>query len=162
MKKYCLKGLTSLRSVPDRLVFLTALTVMIGAVPAMAANNKITDLEIAKSDRQLELKLSTKGESNSSFYTIRSHNTIEANIFNTSLELPEGNSFKSDSPIAGVKALEINQIDSEHTQILISTEKDANVEHLLEEEGNNLILSLNRVTKAQTLKKEIKEFRKIL
>ena len=175
MKNYCPKASASyencswgkpprphfrapLRFMPDRLVFLTALTVMIGAVPAMAADNKITDLEIAKSDRQLELKLSTKGESDSSFYTIRSHNTIEANIFNTSLELPEGNSFKSESPIAGVKAVEINQIDREHTQILISTEKDADVEHLLEEEGDDLILSLNPITKAQNLKRDIKEF----
>ena len=142
----------------NRLGFLTALTVMITAAPSIAAENKIIDLEIAKNHHQLELKLSATGKNNSSFYTLRGDNTIEANIFNTSLELPEGNSFIEKNPIAGVKALEINQIDSEHTQILISTEKGVPVEHLLEEEGNDLILSLNRVTKAQTLKQEIKEF----
>ena len=157
MKNYFPKGLAS---ASDRLGFLTALTVLITAAPTMAAENKITDLEIAKNDHQLELKLSATGKSDSSFYTLRGKNTIEANIFNTSLDLPEGNSFKSENPIAGVKALEINQIDSEHTQILISTEKGTPVEHLLEEQGGDLILSLNRVTKAQTLKKEIKEFGK--
>ncbi|MEM6614045.1 MAG: secretin N-terminal domain-containing protein, partial [Cyanobacteria bacterium P01_C01_bin.72] len=70
----------------------------------------------------------------------------------------EGNSFKAENPLAGVKALEINQIDSEHTQILITTEKNIPVEHLLTEHGDNLVLSLNRVTKAQTLKQGIKEF----
>ena len=155
MKNYCPKGLAS---ASDRLCFLTALTVLISAAPTMAANNKITDLEIAKNNHQLELKLSATGKEDSSFYTLRRNNIIEANIFNTSLDLPEGNSFKEENPIAGVKALEINQIDSEHTQILISTEKDVAVEHLLEEQGDDLILSLNRVTRAQTLKKEIKEF----
>lgn len=149
MKNYC-----------NRLGFLTALTVLISAAPAMASENKITDIEIAKNNHQLELKLSATGDTDSSFYTLRGDNTIEANIFNTSLDLPEGNSFKSENPIAGIKALEINQIDSEHTQILISTEKGIPVEHLLEEQGDELILSLNRVTKAQTLKKEIKEFGK--
>ena len=146
MKNYC-----------DRLGFFSALAVMITAAPSLAASSTITDIEIAKNNSQLELKLLATDKDDASFYTIRGKNTIEANILNTNLELPEGNSFKSENPIAGVKALEINQIDSEHTQILISTEKDVPVEHLLEEQGDDLVLSLNRETKAQTLKKEIKQ-----
>ncbi|MEM6614135.1 MAG: AMIN domain-containing protein, partial [Cyanobacteria bacterium P01_C01_bin.72] len=166
MKNYCspefLKETTShldpLRSQSGRLGFLTALTVMITAAPTMAAENKITDIEIAKNSHQLELKLSATSKDNASFYTLRGDNTIEANILNTNLDLSEGNSFKAENPLAGVKALEINQIDSEHTQILITTEKNIPVEHLLTEQGDNLVLSLNRVTKAQTLKQGIKEF----
>ncbi|MEL6931191.1 MAG: hypothetical protein AAFO95_21605 [Cyanobacteria bacterium J06600_6] len=100
MKNYCSQGFlknTALHTAPldsafDRLGFLTALTVLITAAPGMAAENKITDLEIAKNNHQLELKLSGS-EVKSSFYTLRGNNTIEANIFNTSLDLPEGNSF---------------------------------------------------------------------
>ena len=157
MKNYCPKGLAPLRSASDRLGFFSALAVMITAAPSLAASSTITDIEIAKNNSQLELKLLANGKNNASFYTLRGKNTIEANILNTNLDLPEGNSFKSENPIAGVKALEINQIDSEHTQILISTEKDVPVEHLLEKQGDDLVLSLNRETKAQTLKKEIKQ-----
>ncbi|PSB09450.1 type II and III secretion system protein [Pleurocapsa sp. CCALA 161] len=123
----------------------------------MAAENKITDLEIAKNNHQLELKLSATNQADASFYTLRGDNIIEANILNTSLDLPEGNSFKQDNPMAGVKALEINQIDNEHTQILISTEANTPVKSLFKQEGDDLILTLNRVTKADTLKQEIKE-----
>ncbi|MBW4533060.1 MAG: type II and III secretion system protein [Pleurocapsa minor HA4230-MV1] len=147
MKNYC-----------DRLGFLTALTVMLTAAPSMAAENKITDLKIAKSNNQLELKLSATNQADASFYTLRGDNTIEANILNTSLDLPEGNSFKEDNPMAGIKALEINQIDNEHTQILISTEANTPVKSLFKQEGDDLILTLNQVTKADTLKQEIKEF----
>ena len=174
MKNYCTKGLAScsiastggtpatafrapLRSTSARLGFFSALAVMITAAPSLAASSTITDIEIAKNNSQLELKLLATGKDDASFYTLHGKNTIEANILNTNLDLPEGNSFKSENPIAGVKALEINQIDSEHTQILISTEKDVPVEHLLEKQGDDLVLSLNRVTKAQTLKKEIEE-----
>jgi type IV pilus assembly protein PilQ len=157
VKNYCPKGLTPLRSTSDRLVFLTALTVMLTAAPSMAAENKITDLEIAKNNHQLKLKLSATNQADASFYTLRGDNIIEANILNTNLDLPEGNSFKEDNPLAGVKALEINQIDSEHTQILISTEANTPIKHLFKQEGDDLILTLNRVTKADTLKQEIKD-----
>ncbi|NJL51954.1 MAG: type II and III secretion system protein [Hydrococcus sp. SU_1_0] len=131
---------------------------MVTAAPSMAATNKITDLEIAKSNDQLELKLLANNKADASFYTLRGKNTIEANILNTTLDLPEGKSFKQDNPMAGVKALEINQIDSEHTQVLISTEANTPIESLFKQEGDDLILTLNRVTKADTLKQEIKEF----
>ncbi len=151
MKNYC-----------DRLGFLTALTVMITAAPSMAAERNITDIELDKNHNQLELKLSASSKSqaddNASFYTLRDGNTIEANLLNTNLDLPEGNSFKQENPIPGVKAVEINQVDREHTQIIISTEADIPVEHLLEEQGDDLILSLNRVTKTQSLKRELKQF----
>jgi type IV pilus assembly protein PilQ len=158
VKNYCPKGLAPLRSASDRLGFLTALTVMVTAAPSMAATNKITDLEIAKSNNQLELKLLATNKADASFYTLRGKNTIEANILNTTLDLPEGKSFKQDNPLAGVKALEINQIDSEHTQVLISTEANTPIESLFKQEGDDLILTINRVTKADTLKQEIKEF----
>jgi type IV pilus assembly protein PilQ len=158
VKNYCPKGFPPLRSASDRLGFLTALTVMVTAAPSMAATNKITDLEIAKSNNQLELKLSATNKADASFYTLRGENTIEANILNTSLDLPAGNSYQQDDPIAGIKSLEINQIDSEHTQILISTEANTPVESLFKQEGDDLILTLNRVTKADTLKQEIKQF----
>ncbi len=149
MKNYC-----------DRLGFLTALTVMITAAPSIAAERKVTDIELAKNHNQLELKLSatTKADEDASFYTLHDGNTIEANILNTDLDLPLGNSFKEENPIPGIKAVEINQVDREHTQIIISTEADIPVEQLLEEQGDDLILSLNRVTKTESLKRELKQF----
>ena len=145
-------------STSARLGFLTALTVMLSAGSSTAAENKITGIEIEQNLNQLELKLSASKKANASFYTLHNGNTIEANILNTSLDLPEGNSFKKENLVDGVKAIEINQLDREHTQIIISTEADVPVEHLLQEQGDDLILSLNRVTKAQTLKKGIKQF----
>ncbi len=168
MKNYCPKGflkdtashIAPLRSTSDRLGFLTTLTVMLACAPSMAAERTITDIELEKNSHQLELKLSAidKADTKASFYTLRDGNTIEANLLNTNLTLPQGKSFKQTNPIPGVKAVEVNQIDSKHTQIVVSTEADIPVEHLLEQQGNELILSLNRVTKAQTLQREVTEF----
>ena len=150
MKNYC-----------DRLGFLSALTVMLMAAPSMAAERNITEVELEKNSNQLELKLSASTSKNAnnkaSFYTLRKGNTIEANLLNTNLELPEGDSFKQENPLPGIQAVEINQVDREHTQILISTEPDASIDHLLEQDGENLVLSLNRVTKAQSFQRDIKK-----
>ena len=164
MKNYCSKGLAGasapLRSTCDRLGFLTALAVILTAAPTIAAENTITDIEIAKDRHQLELKLATTNKSKASFYTLRKDNKIEANILNTSLELSEGDSFRQNSPFPGVESVEINQVDREHTQVVISTEKDFPLEHLLSEQGDELILSLNRVNKVENLKQEIQQFGK--
>jgi type IV pilus assembly protein PilQ len=142
----------------DRLGFLTTLTVMLMAAPSIAAERKITNIELDQSNNQLELKLATSNKSaDASFFTVRNGNTIEANLLNTNLDLPQGNSFKQENPLPGIKAVAINQVNKEHTQILIDTEPGIPVEHLLTSEGNNLILSLNRVTKAQSFQREIKQ-----
>ena len=207
MKNYC-----------DRLGFLTALTVMLMAAPANAAERNITDIEFDRDNNQLELKLSAnkrsseksnllhksplnppplptppqfwggkdwsppslgkirggwdfkslspqgwgaggaKASADASFFTLRKDNLIEANLLNTNLDLPAGNSFKQDNPIAGIKSIDVHQVDHEHTQILISTEPDVPIEHLLEQQGDNLVLSLNRVTKAQSFQRELSQF----
>lgn len=149
-----------MKIISDRLI-LTALAMIVTAAPAMAAERTITDIEIEKNKNNagLELKLSgKKNNPDSSFFSLRRGNIIEANLLNTNLNLPEGKSFKQENPLPGVKALEINQIDREHTQIIISTEANSAIEHLLEERENELILSLNRQTKAQSFKQEIEQF----
>ncbi len=149
MKNYC-----------DRLGFLTALTVMLMAAPSNAAERNITDIEIDKDNNQLELKLSAanKADAGASFFTLRKDNLIEANLLNTHLDLPQGKSFKQDNPLTGIKSIDVHQVDQEHTQILISTEPDMPIEHLLEQQGDNLVLSLNRVTKAQSFQRELSQF----
>ena len=162
MKNYCPKGLAGasapLRSTSDRLGFLIALTVILTCAPSMAAERQITDIELEKNHNQLELKLSGNKSSNGSFYTLRKDNTIEANLLDTDLDLPVGDSFKQENPIPGVKAVEVNRVDRQHTRVVVSTEADTPVEHLLEQQGDDLILSLNRVTKAQTFQRELKQF----
>ena len=153
------KGLAPLRSTSNRLGFLSALMVLMMATPSMAAQRNITEIELEENNNQLELKLSAdkKTDNEASFFTLRKDNVIEANLLNTNLDLAEGNSFKQENPLPGIKAVEINQVDKEHTQILISTEANTPIDHLLKEDGENLILSLNRVTKAQSLQREVKE-----
>jgi len=147
----------------DRLGFLTTLTIMLlAAQTTLAAERQITGIEVEKHKNEVELKLSaqtdTDTDNNASFFTVRKGNTIEANLLDTHLDLPQGDSFKQENLIPGVKAVEINQVDQKHTQITISTEDNVPVEHLLKQQGNDLILSLSRLTKAQSFQKGLQDF----
>ena len=149
-----------MKIISDRLSFLTVLTVLMTAAPAIAAESTITDLEIEQNRDRLELKLlgTNLADADASFYTVEEGNTIKVNLLNTDLDLPAGNSFKQENPFPGVTAVEIDRLDDRHTQIAIATATDAIVEHLLQPQGDELILSLNRVTKAESLQRELKQF----
>ena len=149
-----------MNKISDRLSFLTVLAVIMSAAPAIAAEHTITDLELDKNSNQLELKLSgTNIDADASFYTVEEGNQIKANLLNTKLDLPAG-TFKQQNPLPGIKAVEVAPSDRQHTQIVITTEANTPIEHLLEQQGDELVLSLNHVTKAESLQREFKQFGK--
>ena len=147
-----------MKNYSDRLGFLTALTLMLVGADVHAAERQITDVKLESNDHQLELKLSATEAEAASFYTVRDGNTIEANLLDTDLDLPQGDSFKQVNPIPGVTAVEINRVDGQHTQVVVSTAPDMAIEHLLEQRGDDLVLSLNQITKAQSFQTEVKQF----
>ena len=148
-----------MKIISDRLSFLTALAVLVTAAPTIAAEQTITDIDLESNRDRLTLKLSAEDKVNAdaSFYTLQQGNTIEATLLNTDLDLPEGNSFKQQNPLPGIKAVEIARRDRQHTQIVVTTEANAPIEHLLTQQEDDLILSLNRETKAESLQREIKQ-----
>ena len=148
-----------MKIISDRLI-LTALAVLVTAAPTIAAEQTITDIDLESNRDRLTLKLSAEDKVNAdaSFYTLQQGNTIEATLLNTDLDLPEGNSFKQQNPLPGIKAVEIARRDRQHTQIVVTTEANAPIEHLLTQQKDNLVLSLNRETKAESLQREIKQF----
>ena len=144
----------------DRVKLLTGLTVMLlAAQPSLAAERQITDIELDRSKNKAQLRLKTQADSQTdpSFFTIRQGNTIEANLLNTELDLPKldlpkGDSFRQINPFPGIKSLEINQVDQEHTQITIATEDNVSLESILEQQGKDLILNLNQLERKQSTK----------
>ena len=149
MKNYC-----------DCLGFLTGLTViLLAAQTSLAAEQKITAVQLEQNGNEVELKLGTKGKTNnaSSFFTVRRGNLIEANLLNTELQLPEGDSFRQDNPLPGIKTLEIHRLDGDHTQITVDTEKDAAIDHLLQQKGQEIVLNLSRPTLKESIQSRIKD-----
>lgn len=132
----------------DRLGFVAGLTVMVlAAQPSLAAQRQITGIDLNTSNHTVELKLATNAKnkpSKASFFTIRHGNVIEANLLNTELKLPQKSNFKQDNPLPGIKTVEIKALDREHTKIAITIEPGADIEEILKQQGQDILLSLDR------------------
>ncbi|GAB4235404.1 MAG: AMIN domain-containing protein [Stanieria sp.] len=141
----------------NQILFLTGTALAIlAAQSSQAANNQIAKVEVNSLEHGIELRLHTDGEQTKklSFFTVNQENKLEANLLNTDLNLPQGKSFSKKNPFPGIASLEIKQIDGEHTQISIATDPDFPVEQLLQEQGQEIILSL--LAEAQGNKAESK------
>ena len=149
MKNYC-----------DRLGFLTGLTViLLAAQTTLAAEQKIKAVQLEQNGNEVELKLGTQGKPNdaASFFTVRRGNLIEANLLNTELELPQGDSFRQANPLPGINTVEIHRVDGDHTQITVDLEQDAAIDHLLQQQGQEIVLNLSRPTLKESIANGIKD-----
>ncbi|GAB4526239.1 MAG: hypothetical protein Tsb0014_06290 [Pleurocapsa sp.] len=134
----------------DRINFWAGLTaILLAASPSLAAQQEITEVEINESQNELELKL--KNDVSPSFFTVREGNVIKANLLHTDLDLPQGKSFRQDNPLPGIKTVEINRLDKEHTQIIIATEEDISLENLIQQQGKDLVLSFDQLQTSNSL-----------
>lgn len=136
------------------LSFLTGITLLLTATPSsQAVNNQITGVKLNTSDRLIELRLSKSEESTGqndrpSFFTISKGDTLETYLIDTKLNLPEGTNFRQENSVPGIKAVEVNQLDTRHTQISIAAEKGIPVGQMLQE-PEELILQLTPQTTAK-------------
>lgn len=139
----------------DRLGFIAGLTVMVlAAQPSVAAQRQITGIDLESNDHQVELKLTTNTQdSQASFVTIRRGNVIEANLLNTELKIPQKSSFTRDNPLPGIQKVEVNSLDREHTKISITIEPGADIDEILQQQGKDILLSLNEPTATQKFQK---------
>ena len=122
----------------------TAALIFLVANPSKAANRQIAGVKLHSTDNGIELRLKTaeKAGNNSSFFTVREDNSLEANLINTELKLPQGKNFHQKNPLPGITEIEVRQLDENNTQISISGEKGVAVKPALKEQEGEIVLSL--------------------
>ena len=139
--------------------FTGSATFLLTVLPALAANQQITGLQLDYDANQgLELKLETDSDSQyiSYFLSVSDNNKLETTLLNTALNLPEGQDFTQTNPAPGIAKISLHQVDKTHTKIAITTNSKIKLEPSLQQEGTELIFNLNRTqtqTKTSFLKK---------
>ncbi len=134
----------------NQIKFLTtAALVFLVANPSKAANRQIDGVKLNSTSNSIELRLKTaeKSDNPSSFFTVSGDNSLEANLINTELKLPQGTNFHQEKPFPGIAEIEVHQIDENNTQISISGEKGVAVKPTILEQEGEIVLSLTPNTK---------------
>ena len=144
----------------------TAALLFLVANPSKAANRQIAGVKLNSTNNGIELRLKTaeKSGNNSSFFTVSGDNSLEANLINTELKLPQGKNFRQENPLPGIAQIEVRQLDENNTQIAISGEKGVAVKPTLQEQEGEIVLSLtpNAKTKKSSLQSTLTKLKSSL
>ncbi|PLZ95009.1 general secretion pathway protein GspD [Fischerella thermalis CCMEE 5268] len=106
--------------------------VFLAAQPVKAQVTQITDVQLKTVNGGVNVVLKTSSGSRPQIFTTQRGKTLVADIINTQLRLPKGNSFRKDNPIPGIASIEVTQLDTNSIRVLaIGTDGAPNTQPLM-------------------------------
>jgi iron complex outermembrane receptor protein len=97
----------------------TAVSVLV-AQPSWTQEVQVTKVELNPTVNGLEVILETQDEKSPQVFTTRYGQTLIADIVNTRLVLPSGNSFRQDNPVKGIRSLIVAQFQANSIRVQIT------------------------------------------
>jgi type IV pilus assembly protein PilQ len=111
------------------LILNTAAFVFLAAQPVWAESTQITRVQVNPVDGGINVVLTTSSGSRPQIFTTKKGKTLVADIINTQLRLPEGNSFRQDNPAPGIASVQLVQLDTNSIRVeVIGTDVAPNSE----------------------------------
>ncbi|WP_315791329.1 AMIN domain-containing protein [Fischerella sp. JS2] len=116
--------------------------VFLATQPVKAQVTQITDVQLKNVNGGVNVVLKTSSGSRPQIFTTQRGKTLVADIINTQLRLPKGNSFRKDNPVPGIASIEVTQLDTNSIRVLaIGTDSAPNTQPLMRG-TNNITLGL--------------------
>lgn len=97
-----------------------ATAAILAAQPVWAQSTQITGVKLSPSDSGVNLVLEADAGERAQVFTTKRGNTLVADIINSQLRLPEGNSFRQDAPAPGIASVAVNQLDANSVRVVIT------------------------------------------
>jgi type IV pilus assembly protein PilQ len=91
--------------------------------PALAQTTQITGVKLNQVDGKVNLVLDASSGDRAQVFTTKRGNALVADIINTQLRIPQGNSFRQDNPGPGIASIAINQLDSNSVRVVVTGSK---------------------------------------
>ncbi|MEH2327407.1 MAG: AMIN domain-containing protein [Nostoc sp.] len=98
----------------------TAAFVFLAAQPVSAQMTQVTNVQLNPVNGGISVALKTSSGSRPQVFTTKRGKTLVADIINTQLRLPQGKSFRQDSPAAGIASVEVNQLDANSIRVTVT------------------------------------------
>ncbi|MCC5656072.1 AMIN domain-containing protein [Nostoc sp. XA010] len=97
----------------------TAAFVFLAAQPVWAQISQITNVQLNPVNGGISVALKTSSGSRPQVFTTKRGKALVADIINTQLRLPQGNSFRQDNPAPGIASVEVNQLDANSIRVTV-------------------------------------------
>jgi len=98
----------------------TAAFVFLAAQPVLAQISQVTNVQLNPVDGGVNVVLKTSSGSRPQVFTTKRGKALVADIINTQLRLPQGNSFRQDSPAPGIASVEVSQLDANSIRVTVT------------------------------------------
>ncbi|MEH2073617.1 MAG: AMIN domain-containing protein [Nostoc sp.] len=98
----------------------TAAFVFLAAQPVWAQISQVTNVQLNPVNGGISVALKTSSGSRPQVFTTKRGKTLVADIINTQLRLPQGNSFRQDNPAPGIASVEVNQLDANSIRVTVT------------------------------------------
>jgi len=94
--------------------------IFLAAQPVWAQVSQITDVQLNQVNGGINVVLKTSSGSRPQVFTTKRGKALVADIINTQLRLPQGNSFRQDSPAPGIASVEVSQLDANSVRVTVT------------------------------------------
>ncbi|MFW9262163.1 AMIN domain-containing protein [Nostoc sp. CALU 546] len=127
-------------------ILSTAAFVFLAAQPVWAQISQVTNVQLNAVDGGISVALKTSSGSRPQVFTTKRGNALIADIINTQLRLPQGNSFRQDSPAPGITSVEVNQLDANSIRVTVTGSNNAPGSQPVVRSQNGITLSFSPST----------------
>jgi type IV pilus assembly protein PilQ len=117
--------------------------VFLAAQPVWAQITQITDVQLNPVNGGISVVLKTSSGSRPQVFTTKRGKALVADIINTQLRLPQGNSFRQDNPSPGITSVEISQLDANSIRVMVTGSNNAPDTQPVERKQNGITLSFS-------------------
>jgi type IV pilus assembly protein PilQ len=125
----------------------SAAMVVLSAQAAQAAATQITDVQVNTAENGFEVVLETKDGERPQVFTVNRDNALIADLVNTELQLPEGETFQKSNPAPGIRSITVSQLDDNSVRVTIDGERNTPVGQVSQGQ-NGIILNVSQATQA--------------
>ncbi|MFN6464591.1 MAG: AMIN domain-containing protein [Nostoc sp. DedVER02] len=124
----------------------TAAFVFLATQPVWAQISQVTNVQLNPVNGGISVALKTSSGSRPQVFTTKRGNTLVADIINTQLRLPQGNSFRQDAPAPGIASVEVNQLDANSIRVRVTGSNNAPESQPVVRSQNGITLSFSPST----------------
>ncbi|MEH2009623.1 AMIN domain-containing protein [Nostoc sp.] len=117
--------------------------VFLAAQPVWAQISQITDVQLNPVDGGIKVVLKTSSGSRPQVFTTKTGKALVADIINTQLRLPQGKSFRQDSPAPGIASVEVSQLDANSVRVTVTGSNNTPSNQPVVRSLNGIILSFS-------------------
>lgn len=130
---------------------VSATILLLAAPSTWAATTIVTAIQLnATNDGGIKLSLAIQGNSRSTIATVKRGNTLLVTITDSQLRLPQGNSFRQNTPTDNIASVQVIQLNTNSIQIIVRGSNRLLASAIARQDAQAIILSFRPVAAVPT------------